>query len=103
MVAFDKKLNRLGYGGGFYDRYISKLKTKKKTLLIGLAFHFKRVEKILTNRYDMKLDFVPNRKKFIKMKILFLGDVIGESGCLKIKNLLPNKLKKKNRFCNCKW
>ena len=45
MVAFDKKLNRLGYGGGFYDRYISKLKTKKKTLLIGLAFSFQEVEK----------------------------------------------------------
>ena len=24
MVAFDKKLNRVGYGGGFYDRYIKK-------------------------------------------------------------------------------
>ena len=66
MVAFDKKLNRLGYGGGFYDRYISKLKTKKKTLLIGLAFSFQKVEKILTNRYDMKLDFILTEKNLLK-------------------------------------
>ena len=29
MVAFDKKLNRLGYGGGYYDRLINKLIKKK--------------------------------------------------------------------------
>ena len=29
LVAFDKKLYRLGYGGGFYDRYIEKLSKKK--------------------------------------------------------------------------
>ena len=30
IVAFDKHLNRVGYGGGFYDRYIKKLKKKKR-------------------------------------------------------------------------
>ena len=37
MVAFDKKLNRLGYGGGYYDRLINKL---KKTITINLVLHF---------------------------------------------------------------
>ena len=45
MVAFDEKLNRLGYGGGFYDRYISKLKIRKKILLVGLAFSFQKIDK----------------------------------------------------------
>ncbi len=66
MVAFDEKLNRLGYGGGFYDRYISKLKVRKKTLLVGLAFSFQKVKKISTNKHDMKLDYILTEKDLLK-------------------------------------
>ena len=66
MVAFDEKLNRLGYGGGFYDRYINKLRKKKKILLIGLAFSFQKVKKILTNKHDIKLDYILTEKKLLK-------------------------------------
>jgi len=66
IVAFDKKLNRLGYGGGFYDRYISRLKIKKKIILIGLAFSFQKVEKIFINKYDMKLDYIITEKNLLK-------------------------------------
>jgi 5-formyltetrahydrofolate cyclo-ligase len=38
LVAFDKNLNRLGYGGGYYDRLIEKLSKKKNIIKIGLAF-----------------------------------------------------------------
>ncbi len=66
MVAFDEKLNRLGYGGGFYDRYISKLREKKKIILIGLAFSFQKVKKILTNKYDMKINYILTEKNLFK-------------------------------------
>ena len=62
LVAFDKDLNRIGYGGGFYDRYIERLKKKKKILLIGLAYSFQKVKKIPINKYDIKLDFVLTEK-----------------------------------------
>ena len=38
LVAFDKNLNRIGYGGGFYDRYIQKIRKVKKVVTIGFAF-----------------------------------------------------------------
>ena len=58
LVAFDRKGFRLGYGGGFYDRYIKKVKKRKKVLTIGFAYFFQKVKKIPTNKYDIKLDFI---------------------------------------------
>ena len=63
LVAFDKHFNRVGYGGGFYDRYIKKLKKKKKIITIGLAYSFQKVKKIPINRYDIKLDFIVTEKQ----------------------------------------
>ena len=66
LVAFDNELNRIGYGGGFYDRYIKKIKKKKKIITIGLAFSFQKVKKIQTNKFDIKLDFIVTEKKRIQ-------------------------------------
>ncbi len=63
LVGFDKNLNRIGYGAGYYDRAIAKIKKKKKLLTIGLAFHFQEVKFIPTNKFDYKLDFVVTNKK----------------------------------------
>ncbi len=59
MVAFNKYKFRLGYGGGYYDRYIQKIKKiKKKVLAIGMGFSFQEVKKLPTNKYDKKLDLI---------------------------------------------
>ena len=58
LVAFDKNLNRIGYGGGFYDRYIKKLKKKKKIVTIGLEYTFQKVKKIPVTKHDIQLDFI---------------------------------------------
>ena len=62
IVAFDKNFNRVGYGGGFYDRYIKKIKKNKKILTIGLAHSFQKVKDIPVNKYDIKLDFIVTEK-----------------------------------------
>ena len=63
MVGFDGKLNRLGYGGGFYDRYLKKISKKKKVLKIGIAYSIQKLKNIPVNDYDMKLDNVITEKK----------------------------------------
>ena len=66
LLSFDKKLNRVGYGGGFYDRYIHKIKRKKKPLLVGLAYSFQKVKKIPINEHDKKLDFIVTERNIIE-------------------------------------
>ena len=66
LVAFDKNLNRLGQGGGYYDRLIKKLSKKKNIIKIGLAFSIQEIDKVPTNMYDQKLDYIVTNKNIIK-------------------------------------
>ena len=66
LVAYDNDLNRLGYGGGFYDRYLKKITKIKKILKIGLAFSYQELKKIPINKHDMKLDLIITDKKIIQ-------------------------------------
>ena len=66
LVAFDKNLNRLGYGGGYYDRLIEKLSKKKNIIKIGLAFSIQEIDKVPINIYDQKLDYIVTNKNIIK-------------------------------------
>ena len=66
LVAYDGHLNRLGYGGGYYDRYIEKIEKIKKVIKIGLAFSFQKISSIPINQYDKKLDFIVTEKEIYK-------------------------------------
>ena len=62
LVAFDKNLNRLGYGAGYYDRIIEKLSKKKKILKIGLALSVQKINNVPVTKYDKKLDYIVTDK-----------------------------------------
>ena len=66
LVAYDTNLNRLGYGGGFYDRYIEKIEKIKKVTKIGLAFSFQNILSIPINQYDKRLDFIVTEKEILR-------------------------------------
>ena len=66
LIVFDKNLNRLGYGGGYYDRLIAKLSKKKKILKIGLALSTQEVDKVPINIYDQKLDYILTNRYLVK-------------------------------------
>lgn len=59
IVAFNTYKDRLGMGGGFYDRVLSKLDLKNKTtILVGIAFDFQLVENLPNDPWDIKLDLI---------------------------------------------
>ncbi len=66
LVGYDNNLNRLGYGGGFYDRYIEKIDKIKKVTKIGLAFSFQKIKSVPIDHYDKKLDFIITEKEIVK-------------------------------------
>ena len=54
-VAFDKNLNRIGYGGGFYDRYLEKYPDFYK---IAICYDFQVIDNIPTEDTDIKPDYI---------------------------------------------
>ncbi len=57
-VAFDAENNRIGMGGGYYDRCFSFLQHRRqwfKPKLVGVAFNCQKVEKITPNAWDIRL------------------------------------------------
>ena len=66
LVAFDNRLNRIGYGKGYYDRSLKKISTiKKNAISLGIAYSFQKCQKIPTNKHDFKLDYIFTEKGII--------------------------------------
>ncbi|MGI3183480.1 5-formyltetrahydrofolate cyclo-ligase [Nioella aestuarii] len=58
LVAFDRGCNRLGYGGGFYDRTLEGLRAKRPTRAIGFAYAAQELEGLVVEPTDQLLDAV---------------------------------------------
>ena len=68
LAAFDRNLNRIGYGKGYYDRALKQLSSNKKILTIGIAFSFQEASIIPTNQYDYNLDCILTNRNLIYKK-----------------------------------
>ena len=65
LLAFDRFGSRLGYGGGFYDRTIEALRSKKNILVLGLAFECQRTDTTIpAEPTDQMIDWVLTEKGF---------------------------------------
>ena len=70
MLMFDRKLNRLGYGAGYYDKSISTLKRyfdkkQKNFITIGLAYSEQETKTIPYESHDQRLDFIVTEKEIL--------------------------------------
>ena len=66
LIIVDKIGNRVGYGKGYYDRFLSKLEKNKKILKIGLALSCQKINKVPTNRFDKKMNYIITENKVYK-------------------------------------
>ena len=63
LLSYDDKKNRLGYGKGYYDKFLNNfLKKNKDILTLGIAFSFQKYKKIPTSKHDIKLDNILTEK-----------------------------------------
>ncbi|WP_083567317.1 5-formyltetrahydrofolate cyclo-ligase [Hyphomicrobium sp. CS1GBMeth3] len=58
LLAFDTAGYRLGYGGGFYDRTLARLRALKPIVSIGIGFDEQRVDAVPHVDYDERLDWI---------------------------------------------
>ena len=66
LVAFDSYLNRIGYGKGYYDRSLRKIKKiKKNAIFLGIAYSFQKCAQVPVNDNDFKLDYIFTEKGII--------------------------------------
>lgn len=68
LVAFDKKGNRLGMGGGYYDRTLAPIRRDTlSTQLIGLAHTCQQTDSLLTDRWDIPLNGIATPDEFFNI------------------------------------
>ena len=59
-LGFDSRLNRIGYGGGYYDKFLATQTTAQK---IGVCFEIGKLKHIPTEPYDIALDLIVTEAK----------------------------------------
>ncbi len=71
LVAFDASCNRIGMGGGFYDRTFSYLRTRnkwRKPTLVGVAHELQRTDSIQKMPWDIQLNGIVTELKFLRVR-----------------------------------
>ena len=67
-VAFDAMRNRIGYGAGFYDRFLKKV--RNNCFKVGIAFELQVIERIPADEFDMPMDIIITESRIYKDRTL---------------------------------
>lgn len=67
LAGFDRRGNRLGYGGGYYDRTLQLLRRTRGATAVGLAFAVQELPAIPAESFDQPLDLVVTDREFIRL------------------------------------
>jgi 5-formyltetrahydrofolate cyclo-ligase len=65
LAAFDRSGNRIGYGAGYYDMTLARLRAMKTIVAIGLAFAAQQIDRVPATSRDERLDLVLTEREVI--------------------------------------
>jgi 5-formyltetrahydrofolate cyclo-ligase len=68
LLAFDRNGHRIGYGAGYYDLTIARLRAKKPIAAVGIAFAAQEVETVPITASDAPLDLVLTENETIDLR-----------------------------------
>jgi 5-formyltetrahydrofolate cyclo-ligase len=68
LLAFDRSGHRVGYGAGYYDMTIMKLRSAKPVIAVGIAFAAQEVEQVPVTQRDARLDLVLTERDVIDLR-----------------------------------
>lgn len=68
LLAFTRRGERLGYGGGYYDRTLGEMRAARDVLAVGYGFARQEVERFPTDRHDERLDWIVTERAAIRAR-----------------------------------
>lgn len=68
LAAFDRAGHRIGYGAGYYDMTITRLRGMKPVIAIGLAFAAQEINRVPATEFDARLDLVLTEHEVIDLR-----------------------------------
>ena len=68
LAAFDRRGNRIGYGAGYYDMTIKRLRSRKPVIAVGIAYAAQEVPEVPTTPRDERLDLVLTEHEVIDFR-----------------------------------
>ena len=68
LLAFDRTGQRIGYGAGYYDMTIARLRSRKAVTAVGIAFAIQEIPTVPASERDARLDFILTENEVIAIK-----------------------------------
>ena len=68
LLAFDRSGNRIGYGAGYYDMTIAKLRALKPVVAVGIAYAAQEIAAVPVTPRDARLDLVLTEREMIDLR-----------------------------------
>lgn len=68
LAAFDRVGHRIGYGAGYYDMTITRLRGMKPVVAVGIAFAAQEINRVPATEFDARLDLVLTEREVIDLR-----------------------------------